>query len=97
MIREYGILVFGFPMRVILWILIAMFLGLIFSMLQWPTFWRKMFDRKHKENIEARKQSTEDKAKKAAEHSKKVAVILLWVVGIAIALLAIFYAAGMWS
>jgi hypothetical protein len=90
LLREYGIYLLGFPARVLVWILIAFFLGLIFSMLQWPSFWRRCFDKQHKKSVELRQNVAEERAKQ----SKHIAKVLLWATGIILLLLALFYLVG---
>jgi len=108
MLRVYNILLFGFPVRVLIWILIAFFLGLVFSMLQWPEFWRRFFHKQHAKNLELRKDEknklnklelnklVEEKAAKSVHRVKAVMRILLLIVSIALVLLGIFYLVGLW-
>lgn len=94
MLRIYSIYLLGFPVRVLIWILIAFFLGLIFSMLQWPSFWRRFFDKQHKKNVELRKVDKETLIEQRTKQSKRLVKILLWIVGILLFLLALFYLVG---
>jgi len=100
MLRAYNILLFGFPVRVLVWILIAFFLGLVFSMLQWPEFWRRFFHKQHAKNLELRKEErnklVEEKTAKSVDRVKKTMRILLLIVSIALVLLGIFYLVGRW-
>jgi len=100
MLREYGIFLFGFPARVIVWILIAFFLGLIFSMMQWPSFWRRLFDKQHKLNLATRiddKKALEEKAQLSARRARKVVRALLIIVAVIIFLVTLFYIVGVLS
>ena len=94
MLREYGILIFGFPARVIVWMLIAFFLGLIWTQLQFPEFWRKIFSKRHAKSIEDRKAHIEKKAQSTADIFRKIGIILLWVVGLCLFLIGIFWVVG---
>jgi hypothetical protein len=49
--RPY-LMLFGIKATTIVWVFIAIFLGLIFSMTMWPGFWRKIYAPKQKQNID---------------------------------------------
>ena len=94
MLWNYNIYIFGFPAKVLVWMLIAFFLGLIFSMFQYPEFWRKVFHGQHQRELKARQMTPQEKAEKHALAWKKTTKILIVVIGVILLLIGIFYLVG---
>jgi uncharacterized membrane protein len=52
--------IFGIKATTIVWILIAIFLGLVFSMVMWPSLWRKIYHQEIKSNADKKNKATVD-------------------------------------
>jgi MFS superfamily sulfate permease-like transporter len=80
-----AVLIFGIKARTIIWFLIAIVLGLIFSMVMWPQWWRKYYQKKKDARESALKKGLVPKvAQKTFNIWLLIAIILVLICGIII-------------
>jgi len=70
-------MIFGIKIKTILWFLIAVVLGLIFSMTMWPKWWRKFYEKKRLKRIAKLRQTSQPKKKHKFAPKIAAALIIL--------------------